>query len=303
MASKLSLSSRLELPSSTSITDSKKLTIPQLGFGVWASPKNKTKASVLEALKVGYRHIDTAQGYNNEAEVVEGVLASGLPRDDVFVTTKIWTVAHPAEKDPAKMLEDTYQKFVQGPMGGGKEAQFRPDLLLIHTATMGNPKRKVIWQVLEKLQAEGRTVSIGVSNYGVKELEELRGYAKTWPPAVNQIELHPWCQQREVVDYCKREHIVVQAYCPIVRNQKADDPTLKGIATKVGKTPNQVLLRYSLQKGWNPLPKSDNPERIRQNADLYGFELDKEDMKALDDLDEGEKGAISQPFPQGGAQG
>jgi diketogulonate reductase-like aldo/keto reductase len=300
MAPKLTLESTLSLPSSTSITDSKRLTIPQLGFGVWDSPKDKCKASVLEALKVGYRHIDTAQGYGNEAEVVEAVTQSGLARDDVFATTKIWAVASPeGETDTNKMLEATYQKFANGPMGGGKEKQFRPDLVLIHTARMGNPKRKVIWNVLEKLQAEGRTVSIGVSNYGVANLEELRTYAKSWPPAVNQIELHPWCQQREVVEFCKKEGIVVQAYCPIVRNKKADDPTLKGIAEKLKVTPNQVLLRYSLQKGWNPLPKSDNPARIKQNADLYGFELDAEDMKTLDALDQGEKGAISQPFPTG----
>lgn len=164
--------------------------------------------------------------------------------------------------------------------------------MLIHNATSGAKGIKIIWQALERLVDEGKIRSIGVSNTGKGLIQGMRDYAKIWPPAVDQLELHPWCQQPEIVDYCHKNAIAVEAYCPLVRNQKSDDPEAVAIAEKHGKTVAQVLLRYSLQKGWIPLPKSDNPDRIKQNADLYDFEISDEDMKALDSKDEGKSGAL-----------
>jgi diketogulonate reductase-like aldo/keto reductase len=122
----------------------------------------------------------------------------------------------------------------------------------------------------------------------------MKSYAKVWPPHVNQIELHPWCQQRRIDEYCQKNGIVVEAYSPLVRNYKEHDETLVGVSKKYGVTTAQVLIRYSLQKNWVPLPKSDTPSRIVANADVYGFEIGKEEMKTLDDLDQGEAGAIVQ---------
>ncbi|KAK5012522.1 hypothetical protein LTR60_004336 [Cryomyces antarcticus] len=152
----------------------------------------------------------------------------------------------------------------------------------------------MMWKALERAVDDGKVRAIGVSNYGKGHIEEMKEYAKIWPPAVNQIELHPWCQQREAVSYCQSQGIVVEAYCPLVRNQKADDKTLNSLAKKYNKSTGQVLIRYCLQKDWVPLPKSDTPSRIEANADVYDFEIDTADMKTLDGLDQGAKGAIVQ---------
>jgi len=257
--------------------------IPQLGFGVWDSPRGKCTESCTNALKVGYRHIDTAQGYRNEAEVGEAVKKSDVPRDQLFITTKI--LQDVSADDLYRQASEGVQKC--DPREGGYV-----DLFLIHTPKHGPENRKMIWQVLERLVDEGKARNIGVSNFGADHLDQMKEYAKHWPPAVNQIELHPWCQQKEIVDYCDKNGIVLEAYCPIVRNSKGDDPTLAPIAKKLGVSPNQVLLRYCLQKGWVPLPKSDDLGRMSKNADLYGFEIPDEDMKALDKLDQGDDGAI-----------
>ncbi|KAJ5865346.1 Aldo/keto reductase subgroup [Penicillium soppii] len=257
--------------------------IPRLGFGVYRSPPNQCKQSVRKALDAGYRHIDTAQFYANEAEVGEALRDSGMPREEVFITTKILS--------PAASIEATYDKLlasvhkISGPDG-------YVDLFLIHSSSSGSAGRKMLWQALEKLHAEGKAKSIGVSNFGVGHIEEMRSYAQVFPPHVNQIELHPWCQQRVIDDYCQRNGIIVEAYSPIVRNYKANDPTLVEIAKKNGHSTQQVLIRYALQKGWVPLPKSDTPERIVANADVFDFDLDVEDMAVLNDLDQGSAGAI-----------
>lgn len=257
--------------------------IPVLGFGVWDSPSHLTTKSCLEALKVGYRHIDTAQVYGNEQEVGEALKESGLSRSDVFITSKIYR--------PENDAEGTYQKCLDSVKKIAGEDGYL-DLMLIHNANVGADVVKTMWQAMERLHEEGRFKAIGASNFGIGHIEELKKYAKVWPPAVNQLELHPWNQQREVVKYCEQNGIVLEAYCPLVRNQKANDPVLTSIAEKHSKTTAQVLLRYCLQKSWAPLPKSDNAERIAQNADLYGFKLDDEDMKQLDAQDQNGKGAL-----------
>lgn len=259
--------------------------IPQLGFGVYLSPPEVCTKSCLTALEAGYRHIDTAQYYANETEVGQAVKKSNVDRKDVFLTTKILEAAGSVDASYAKCIESIEKLDPEG---------VYVDLFLIHSPNSGAAKRKEMWQALERLYEDGKAKSIGVSNFGIKHIEELKQFAKVWPPHVNQIELHPWAQQREAVEYCEKNNIVVEAYAPLVRNQKADDKKLKGIASKHSVTPNQVLIRYCLQKNWVPLPKSDTPERIKANADVFGFDLDDKEMKALDDLDEGAAGAIVQ---------
>jgi diketogulonate reductase-like aldo/keto reductase len=275
MASSFTLQSSIKLNSGTKL--------PVLGFGVWDSPADLTTQSCLSALKTGYRHIDTAQVYGNEAEVGKAVHDSGLKRSDIFVTSKILF--------PGDDAEATYQSV----LGSIKKIDGDDgylDLMLIHNSTSGPAGVQKMWQAMEKLHQEGRLKAIGVSNFGIGHIDGLKSYAKVWPPAVNQLELHPWLQQREIVSYCGKHGITVEAYCPLVRNQKKDDPALKGIAEKHGKSTAQVLLRYCLQKDWVPLPKSDNEGRIAQNADLFNFELSKEDIAKLDEQDTGGKGAL-----------
>ncbi|KAF4977476.1 hypothetical protein FZEAL_5995 [Fusarium zealandicum] len=292
--SKRSISNTLSLGNS--------LKVPQLGFGVYQSPKEVCVKSCLTALESGYRHIDTAQYYANEDEVGQAVKQSGLGRKDIFLTTKILSAAGSVDKSYAQCV-DSIKKL------DPQDAYV--DLFLIHSPNSGEAKRKEMWQALEKLYQEGKAKSIGVSNFGIKHIEELKQFAKVWPPHVNQIEaspiachnlvkypnvfqLHPWLQQREAVEYCQKNGIIVEAYCPLVRNSKAQDKTLVGISEKHNVSPNHVLIRYCLQKDWVPLPKSDTPERIKANADVFGFELDGEDMSALDGLDQGPAGAIVQ---------
>jgi len=261
------------------LTDTIKLSsghsIPRIGFGVYKSPAEVTSKSVQTALESGYTHIDSAQYYANEKEVGDAIRSAGVARESVFVTTKIIA---PESSDDAtyKSLTDSVDKINLGYV----------DLFLIHTPSTGPEKRKSLWKALEKLQKAGLAKSIGVSNYGVKHLEQMKDYA-TVQPVLNQIEIHPWCQQKDIVAYCKDQGIAIEAYCPIVRNQKANDPTLSKIATKHKKDTAQILIRWSLQKGYIPLPKSDTPSRIKSNAEVFDFQLDEEDMKALDDLDEG----------------
>ena len=249
--------------------------LPILGFGVWDSPSHLTTQSCLSALKTGYRHIDTAQLYGNETEVGKALQESGLARKHVFITSKIYT--------PDSDAASTYQKCLGSVEKiAGKDGYL--DLMLIHNANVGAEPRKKMWQAMEKLHDEGRYKSIGVSNFGIAHLEDLKKYAKVWPPAVNQLELHPWLQQREVVDYCQQNGIVVEAYCPLVRNSKKDDATLNAIAEKHKKSTAQVLVRYCIEKVWSPLPKSDNAGRIQQNADVFDFQLDSDDMSKLDSV-------------------
>lgn len=274
----LSLNSTLPLANSSH-------KIPQLGFGVYLSPPETCVKSCLTALKAGYRHIDTAQYYANEEQVGQALRESGLKREEVYLTTKILSPGNDVDSTYKSVL-DSVEKLA------GKDGYV--DLFLIHSPNAGPEKRKLMWLALEKAKAEGKAREIGVSNYGIGHIEEIKKIGKVWPPAINQIELHPWCQQKDAVKYCQDNNIIVEAYCPLVRNQKASDPTLQSIAKKHGVTDAQVLVRWSLQRGFVPLPKSDTPSRIEKNADLYGFELDGDDMAQLDGLDQAAKGALVQ---------
>ncbi|KAF9051206.1 Aldo/keto reductase [Hymenopellis radicata] len=269
-AAQLSLTSAVELSSG--------FRMPMLGFGVY---KNyDTRPSVLEAFKAGYRHVDSAQAYRNEAAVGEAVHESGLPREEVFITTKCVSKTHGYEKT-LKGVDASLQKFGLDYI----------DLFLIHNPHSGTEKRLATYKALQEARSAGKIHTVGVSNYGIHHLEEIRaaGYEM---PAVNQIELHPFCQQRPIVQYCRQNAIVVQAYCPLI-NGRMDDPTILSVASKYARDPAHILLRWSLQKGFVPLPKSANPERIHSNTRLFDFELSPEDMEILDGLDRGKDGCIS----------
>ncbi|KAJ5958548.1 Aldo/keto reductase subgroup [Penicillium vulpinum] len=276
MSTSFKITDMLPLPNSS-------VRIPRLGFGVYRSPTKQCVQSCLKALDAGYRHIDTAQFYANEAEVGEALRTTSVPRDQIFVTTKILS--------PAASVEATYDKLLAS-VHKISGADGYVDLFLIHSSSSGSAGRKLLWQALEKLYAEGKARSIGVSNFGVGHIEEMRSYAQVFPPHVNQIELHPWCQQRVIDEYCKNNGIIVEAYSPIVRNYKANDPVLVEVAKKYGKSTQQILIRYALQKGWVPLPKTDTPERIVANADVFSFDISADDMAVLDSFDQGSAGAI-----------
>ncbi|TFK53850.1 Aldo/keto reductase [Heliocybe sulcata] len=252
--------------------------MPLLGFGVYQN--YDAKPSCLEAFKAGYRHVDSAQVYRNETEVGEAVKQSGLDRKDLFITTKCVSKTHGYEST-LKGVDESLSKFGFDYI----------DLFLIHDPLSGPEKRIQTYKALLESQKAGKIRTVGVSNYGMKHLDEIKN-AGLPMPAVNQIELHPFCQQKPIVSYCNEHSIVVQAYCPIIRG-KMDDPVIQQLASKHGRDPAQVLLRWSLQRGFVPLPKSATPSRIHSNTQLYDFSLSADDMSKLDALDKGKDGAIS----------
>jgi diketogulonate reductase-like aldo/keto reductase len=248
--------------------------IPVVGLGVWQSPRGATtRDAVSTALRDGYRHVDTARIYGNEADVGAGLRASGVPRADVFVTTKLWN--EDQGHDAALRAFDASLKRL--------ELDY-VDLYLLHWPVAG--KRLDSWRALERLHAEGRAKAIGVSNYLRPHLEELLAHAKV-VPAVNQIELSPFLQRREAVDLCKAKGIVVEAYSPLTHGQRLDHPAVVAEARRVGRTAAQVLLRWGVQRGFVVLPKSTREARIRENAAIFDFTLDAEAMVRLDALEEG----------------
>ena len=248
---------------------------PRLGLGVYRSPNGaETFETVRYALEVGYRHVDTARIYHNEADVGAGLRASGVPREQVFVTTKLW------ESDQG--YDSAIAAYNESLRLMGLEYV---DLFLIHWPLPG--KRRYSWMALETLLEEGRVRAIGVSNYVVRHLEELLGHAR-YLPAVNQIELSPYNyeQRRPTLDLCAAQGIAIEAYSPLTKGRKLGDPRLASIGTGYGVSPAQVLIRWGLQKGAIVLVKSNPQERIRQNADVFGFALSASDMSTLDTFNE-----------------
>jgi diketogulonate reductase-like aldo/keto reductase len=249
--------------------------MPLLGFGVFQVKEGaECEQAVRDALAAGYRHIDTAAVYGNEASVGKALAECGLPRQDVFVTTKVWISEFGTDKTRKacrKSLELLRLDYV--------------DLYLIHW-----PVRQGVmeaWQAMQALRDEGLCRSIGISNFTVRRLEEAFFPHTDETPAVNQIELHPFYARKDVRAACAAKGIQVEAYSPLVRGQRMDDPTLKDVAGNCGKSPAQVLIRWALQHGIVAIPKSVRPERIRQNADVYDFEISPADMARLDALDQG----------------
>ncbi|GGP18124.1 aldo/keto reductase [Nonomuraea glycinis] len=264
--------------------------LPALGFGVFQTPPEQTRAAVGAALAAGYRHIDTAAAYFNERQVGEAVAASGLDRSEIFLETKIW------------INDYGYDETLHGfDKSAGKLGVDRIDLLLLHQPLPSDFDRTVrSYQALEKLLADGRVRAIGVSNFTVEHLTALLGRT-TVVPAVNQIEVHPYFTQPEVRAFGAEHGILTQAWSPIGgitfypgwrenRVSTLTDPVIGQIATSHGRTPAQVMLRWHLQQGRSAIPKSVDAGRIAENFDVFDFELTGEQLTAISGLDTGVRG-------------
>jgi 2,5-diketo-D-gluconate reductase A len=249
--------------------------IPQLGFGVFQVDDEQTTGAVLTALEAGYRSIDTAAVYGNEAGVGRALAASGLPRDELFITTKVWNTD--------QGYDSTLTAFDAALAKLGLD---HVDLYLIHWPAPARDLYAETWRALEKLLAEGRTRSIGVSNFQPAHLQRLLDEGAT-VPAVNQIELHPGLQQAELRDFHARNSLVTEAWSPLAHGALLQEETINAIARRHGRSAAQVVLRWHLQLGNVVIPKSVTPERIRENIDVFGFELTAGDMEALAALDRG----------------
>ncbi|KAH8554040.1 aldo/keto reductase [Umbelopsis sp. PMI_123] len=250
--------------------------IPAVGLGVYrAQPGESTQAAVLEALKLGYRHIDTAHIYQNETDVGAAIARSGIPREEIFVTTKLWD-ADQGFESAIKACEESLQKLGLDYI----------DLYLVHSPNPGPQRRKQTWDALQQLVAKDKVKSIGVSNYGIQHLKELLGSNPNIRPVVNQLEIHPWNTREELVNFCLEQNIQIEAYSPLTKGRKLNDADLLKIAAKYDKSPAQILIRWSLQHGYIVLPKSVTPERIASNVAVFDFDLSDSDMKTLDEKDE-----------------
>jgi len=248
--------------------------IPQVGLGVWQTPSGTiTRQAIAAALDAGYRHIDTARIYANEADVGAAVRASAVAREAVFVTTKLWNADQGYDR-ALRAFDASLERL-------GLDYV---DLYLIHWPVAG--KRLESWRALERIHADGRARSIGVSNFLVPHVEELVGKA-TRVPAVNQIEVTPFLQRRETRALCAKHGIVVEAYSPLTHGMRLDHPVVQDVARRVGRSVAQVLLRWGLQHGLVVLPKSTKPARIVENGALFDFVLDDRAMNELDALEEG----------------
>ena len=252
-------------------------TIPQLGFGVFQVPPEDTAAATTLALQAGYRHIDTAAAYRNEAGVGQAIHASGLAREEVFVTTKCWNssqgydLATKALKDSLKRLEMDYV-----------------DLYLIHWPAPAQDRYVETWRAFVDLQSEGLVRSIGVSNFNPPHLRRIIEETGV-PPVLNQVELHPYLQQPGL----HREHeelgIVTEAWSPLAKGTVLDDPVVLEIASEHGRTPGQVVLRWHVQLGNVVIPKTVTPARVEENFDVFGFHLGEAEMARIEELDAGRR--------------
>ena len=264
--------------------------IPQLGLGVWQTRAGKKcEAAVLAALEVGYRHIDTASVYGNEESVGAAIRASGIRREDIFVTTKLWNTDH---RNPERALDNSLRKLNMDYV----------DLYLIHFPVR---ERRQSWRALQMLRTQGKTRSIGVSNFTISHLTELLADSES-VPAINQVEFHPYLYQRDLLDFCRAKKIVIEAYSPLTHGERLNDRKLVAVAKKYSstgpqpadrsqlssarrsttKSPAQILIRWALQHDLVVIPKSSSRERIFENADVFDFELSPEDMQLLDSFNE-----------------
>jgi 2,5-diketo-D-gluconate reductase A len=264
------------------ITLNDQTTIPQLGFGVFQVPPEETAATVAQALEAGYRHLDTAQMYQNEQGVGEAIAASGIARDELYVTTKLNNGFHRPD-DARRAFDESLARL-------GLD---RVDLFLIHwpLPTRYDGDFVSTWQTLVEFQKDGRTTSIGVSNFQPVHLDRI--VAETGVvPAVNQVEVHPFFGNEDVRAASARHGIAVEAWSPIAKGQVNDDSTIRAVAAGVGRTPAQVALRWHVQRGDIVFPKSMRAERMAENFAIFDFELSEEDMAAITGLDRGEQGRL-----------
>lgn len=261
-------------------------TIPQLGFGVYLVPPGDTFQVVSEALRAGYRHIDTAEMYGNERGVGEAVRASALGRDEVFVTSKL-SNAHHRPDDARRAFDTTLAEL-------GFDYV---DLFLIHwpLPTLYEGDYVSTWRTLEEFRRDGRARSIGVSNFQIAHLERLAAETET-VPAVNQIEVHPWLPNDAVRTFGQEHGIVTQAWSPLAAGKALADPVIGEVAARLGRTPSQVVLRWHLQRGDVVFPKTMSPQRMRENLEVFDFDLRPEDVAVLSSLDRGEAGRTG-PHP------
>jgi diketogulonate reductase-like aldo/keto reductase len=250
------------------------VSMPLFGIGVWRmEPGRETKEAVTLALELGYIHIDTASMYKNEEDVGAAVQESNLPRENLFITAKV----HTSEVGYDATLE-AFERSLQ------KLKLSYIDLYLIHKPVEGF--RQNTWKALEKLKNDGICRSIGVSNFSPRHLDEILEICE-FIPAVNQIEMNPFLAQKTISDYCRSKNIHITGFCPLARTEKSKDPAIVDVANECGKTWAQVMIRWSLQKQITTIPKSVNPQRIRENSDVFDFELNEKQMQRLNDLDQG----------------
>ncbi|KAL2759735.1 hypothetical protein ACRALDRAFT_1026617 [Sodiomyces alcalophilus JCM 7366] len=251
--------------------------IPQVALGVYKAPNGReTEDAVRAALDAGYRHIDSAARYANEEACGRAIRRwledTGTPRREVFICSKLWDSDHGYEAT-FDALCDSLDKFGLDYL----------DLYLIHSPAEDETKRLASWRALETAQKLGKVRSIGVSNFGAGHIESLLRHARV-VPAVNQIEVHPFCQREELVDLCHKNGIRIEAYSPLARGNKLEDPTVNAVAAKYQRTPAQVLLNWNASRGNIVLPKSLTAHRIKSNLDSFDFKLAPEDVRILDDL-------------------
>jgi diketogulonate reductase-like aldo/keto reductase len=276
------------MPDVSTLTLNNGVVMPALGLGVFQTPPDETRAAVSAALEAGYRHVDTAAAYGNERQVGEAVHSSGLDRSEIFLETKIWISDYGYDK--------TLHGFTKSARKLGVD---QIDLLILHQALPSEFDATLeAYRALETLLAEGKVRAIGVSNFMVDHLTRLLDSAST-VPAVNQIEVHPYFQQRDVQVLGAEDDILTQAWSPIggitfyrdgQHSSTLEDPVIGDIAKAYDKTPAQVMLRWHLQRGRSVIPKSTNPTRIAENIDVFDFELSTDELAAIDALDTGKRG-------------
>lgn len=250
--------------------------MPWIGLGVYqAAEGDQVEHAVMSAIQDGYRSIDTASIYGNEEGVGRAVKACGVPREQLFITTKVWN-SDQGYDATLSAFETSLKKLGMDYI----------DLYLVHWAV--KDKYKDTWRAMEKLYQEGKVRAIGVSNFQIHHLEDLMEDCKI-VPAVNQVEFHPRLTQAPLLAYCQKHHIQMEAWSPLMQGKLLDDPTLLELGRKYGKSPAQIILRWDLHKGVVAIPKSITPVRIRENANIFDFDLSKEEIARLDELNRNER--------------
>lgn len=247
--------------------------IPYLGLGVYQTPPGEaTMRAVSFALKIGYRHIDTAELYGNEADVGRALLASGIEREEIFITTKVWN-SNQGYNSTKRACQASISRLGLSYV----------DLYLIHWPVQGTGSDT--WKAMTELLKEGRVRAIGVSNYSIEDLKDILETSDI-VPAVNQVEFHPFFYQKGLLQFCNKNKIHLESYSPLTRGKRLNHPNILRIGKKNGKTPAQVLIRWALQHGLIVIPKSVHETRIKENSKVYDFDLDTENMNVLDSMNE-----------------